>query len=405
MPKKHLEAPTPQARAKLRKSLGTLRQLTIQPVTRSRYDKSLQDFFNFLKETKQVLPPTAAGLDLVASDYLEALWAQGAGRTEGSNVLAALQDSQPHLKGKLPQSWRLMRTWVVHEVPNRAPPLAREFLEVMVGYSLFKGRPHFALSLLVAFFGLLRTGELLAVTARQIAVNDPKGPAVISLGLTKAGKRQGAAESVTIHVEDVCRRLYQWKSSVQGHVSLAGPAHRWRKEFNDTIQAVNLGQVDFRPYSLRRGGATHMFTNQGSFDSLLIHGRWQSAKTARIYVNQGLSVLAELNVPLTPIAKNLRSQYLQSLTRALPKLDPAPRRVQGRATWKKHHKRSKRERTGVAYRGWSPVSWVWPDQGYPLLYTLARDFGFGRVPWGCKKFWIFVVIPVLQGDNFFICLS
>jgi hypothetical protein len=47
MPKKHLEAPTPQARAKLRKSLGTLRQLTIQPVTRSRYDKSLQDFSTF----------------------------------------------------------------------------------------------------------------------------------------------------------------------------------------------------------------------------------------------------------------------------------------------------------------------------------------------------------------------
>ena len=85
-----------------------------------------------------------------------------------------------------------------------------------------------------------------------------------------------------------------------------------------------------------------MITNQGSLDALLLHGRWQSAKTARIYVNEGLSVLAELNVPLTPFAKNLRSQYLKCLTKPLPKLAPAPSSGQGRAKWKKHHKKDRK---------------------------------------------------------------
>ena len=243
MPKRHLEAPTPQARAKMRKQLSTLKELTIQPITHARYNKSLDDFFEFLKSIRRSVPPSARKLDLVVSDYLEHLWAEGAGRTEGSHVLAALQDSQPHLKGQLQLSWRLMKTWVVHETPNRAPPLSFANLEVLVGYALFKGRPQFALSLLVGFFGLLRTGELLGLKASNFSINDPKGPAVVSLGLTKAGKRQGAAESVTIHVEDVCRRLHQWKSVVRSTASLTGSNYTWRKMFNDTIKAVGSDQV------------------------------------------------------------------------------------------------------------------------------------------------------------------
>ena len=55
-----------------------------------------------------------------------------------------------------------------------------------------------------------------------------------------------------------------------------------------------------RPYSLRRGGATHYFQLHGRFDSLLVLGRWQAASTARIYLNEGLAVLAELSLPWNP---------------------------------------------------------------------------------------------------------
>eukprot|EP00438_Fugacium_kawagutii_P017133 Skav204407 [mRNA] locus=scaffold4169:259801:260283:+ [translate_table: standard] len=149
-------------------------------------------------------------VDLVVSDFLEHLWAQGLGRSEASNTLAALQDAQPHLRGRLSQSWRLLKTWTTNEVPNRAPPLPLEVLRAMTGYALFKKWPHIALTLLLGYHGLLRTGELLSITPEHVSIGKPKGPAVISLGWTKSGKRHGAAESITIHAEDVCRRLYQW---------------------------------------------------------------------------------------------------------------------------------------------------------------------------------------------------
>lgn len=50
MPKRHLEGATREDRAKIRKTLGPLRTLTVQPVTKARYKAALDDFFQFLKD-------------------------------------------------------------------------------------------------------------------------------------------------------------------------------------------------------------------------------------------------------------------------------------------------------------------------------------------------------------------
>ena len=350
MPKRHLEGHTVGERAKIRKSLGSLKSLTVQPVTRERYEKARTDFYSWLRQEKLAIPSSSYQLDLIVSDYLEALWAAGKGRTEGSNILAALQDAQPHLKGQLKLSWRLMKTWVTNEIPNRAPPLSLDALHLLVGYALFKQMNLFALSLLVGFHGLLRTGELLQLEARHMAISQAKGPGVLSLGLTKGGKRHGAAESVTIHAEDVCRRLFQWKQMVRPSSSLTGTSHKWRKTFSEVLQAVGLSKFDFRPYSLRRGGATNHFQIHGRFDALLVLGRWHAASTARVYINEGLAVLSNISLPWNKFTRNLRSQYLSSLTKPLAKLELTKIPSQNRGRWKKGAK--KRHRGFVSINGW-----------------------------------------------------
>ena len=153
LPKRHLEAASQAERAKVRKTLGSLKSLTVQPVTRARHKKTRSDFYDWLRSEILTLPASGYDLDPLVSDYLETLWAQGKGRSEGSNILAALQDAQPHLKGQLKLCWRLMKTWVTHEVPNRAPPLPIDALCRMVGYALFKERQLFALGLHSPFMG------------------------------------------------------------------------------------------------------------------------------------------------------------------------------------------------------------------------------------------------------------
>ena len=320
MPKRkaRLEGRNKEERKKVRKEMGSLRSLTVQPATKKRYTAAVDKFLQFLNRESLALPTSRGKLDVLTSEYLEFLWQSGEGRALASDTLAGLQDQDPCLKGQLPCTWRLLKVWHTHEVPNRAPPIPERVLHAMVGYCLFHRRHLFALSLLVGFYGMMRTGEVIGLRRSQIEVSSSGGPAVISLGLTKAGKRHGAAESVTLSVYEVCRRLRQWTQS--GPSLLTGSAATWRSEFSRILTALELQEFQFRPYSLRRGGATFWFSKHGSMDRLLIQGRWQAPRTARIYINEGLATLAEMKVPSHKL-RGFCHIYDQAVTNALPKLE------------------------------------------------------------------------------------
>lgn len=65
----------------------------------------------------------------------------------------------------MPATWRLLKAWSVHEIPSRALPLSEDALHTMVGRAVFRKQHRFALSLLVGYYGVLRTGEILGLTA------------------------------------------------------------------------------------------------------------------------------------------------------------------------------------------------------------------------------------------------
>ena len=81
-----------------------------------------------------------------------------------------------------------MKTWAVHEVPSRAPPLTEAVLRAMVGWAVLHQHETFGLSLLVGFYGLLRTGELLAIQAWHIHMSSPSQTCGHKLGFDQSGK-------------------------------------------------------------------------------------------------------------------------------------------------------------------------------------------------------------------------
>ena len=292
---KVMEGKSQQERKKVRSKLGSLKGLTAQPRTGQRYTECLNRFFDWMAGEGLVLPKQQVRLDSLVSDYLEHLWASGEGKSIANNTLAALQDRDPSLKKKLPGSWRLLKAWSTVEIPNRAPAMTAQVLDALCGWSVFHGCPEFGLSLRIAFYGLLRTGELLSLRAQDIFISGPTGPAVLSLGLTKGGARHNAAESVTLHERSVLPSLWKWKQSVGPSKFLTLKPHAWRALFTKAITALRLDDLHFRPYSLRRGGTTFWFGHHGSFDKLLAQGRWAAARTARVYLNDGLAQLADLS--------------------------------------------------------------------------------------------------------------
>lgn len=162
MPRRVVESRDPKVRAQQRRQLGTLKELTVQPATRVRYDKAVAAFLQFLQDNHLQLPRQRDRIDALAAEYLEHLWVTGAGRGLASDTLAGLQDQDQRLKGMLQTSWRLLKTWHTHEIPCRAPPFPGYVLHCLVGWALLKQQFSFAVSLMVGFYGLLRTGELLS---------------------------------------------------------------------------------------------------------------------------------------------------------------------------------------------------------------------------------------------------
>jgi hypothetical protein len=60
---------------------------------------------------------------------------------------------------------------------------------------------------------------------------------------------------------------------------------QFRLEFNQLVQEEGLNEV-FTPYSLRRGGATHLYQCCRNLSILTTRGRWQSSSTARLYLSE-----------------------------------------------------------------------------------------------------------------------
>ena len=306
-----LEAKTRRERVQTRKQLGSLKSLTVQPSTKARYAKARAGFYRFLKKEGLCLPTSRDKLDDLLAEYLEHLWSSGKGKGVASDTVAGLQDLDPKLRGNLQICWRLLKAWASHEIPCRAPPFPEIVLQALAGRAFFLKDEAFGLSLLIAFYAMLRTGEVLGLDSSKISMTGPTNPAIISLGFTKAGQRQGAAESVTITVLPVLRLLWRWLQKCPPRSPLCPAPHVWRKKFQEYVEELKLESWGFRPYSLRRGGATFWFGKHGSLDKLLVHGRWTAIKTARLYINEGVATLAEMNIPTRPL-----SVYVSQFTSA-----------------------------------------------------------------------------------------
>ena len=80
------------------------------------------------------------------------------------------------------------------------------------------------------------------------------------------------------------------------------------------MRLLGVADLDFRPYSVRRGGASFDFGNWENLDRTLFRGRWRGLKTARIYVQMARAV--SVNVALPPAA----SKRCNALASLLPHL-------------------------------------------------------------------------------------
>ena len=147
---------------------------------------------------------------------------------------------------------------------------------------------------------------MLALRGTDVLINDTQ--LILSLKGTKSGNKTSADE--TISVDDAFTRMIV-QTAIDVLQSRAALEHKFwehsgqafRNHFDFYLRRFGLDALHFRPYSLRRGGATHLFQTTGSMEVALVKGRWSSNKVARVYIADGLSKLPGLL--MNPATRNL----------------------------------------------------------------------------------------------------
>ena len=206
------------------------------------------------------MPASRYGMDDLAAQFVDVLWEEGESRSLAGDFLSGLSHHLP-VRGLLPRAWKLFSAWQRHEMPSRATPFTLDILLAMVGAGLRLGLGHnFVTTLLVAFHCLLRTGEAMSILGRDIRFAADRSHAWISLGFTKGGKRRGVEEYVKVYDPWTVQMLLLASEELrEGDKLLQLTPLQFRKAFSDCLKLLKLDRLEFRPYSLRRGGATFLF--------------------------------------------------------------------------------------------------------------------------------------------------
>ena len=201
----------------------------------------------------------------------------------------------------MPESWFLLACWARLEVPCRAPPLPGLVVLGLCHWLIAHGHDSAAFLIGAGYDGFLRTREMLSLTWADVAV-DAYDSGVISMAHTKVGQRNAAFEA-SVMLDPMIPALYRRARAMippetgEDFYIFAGSEARFYELFHLALEELGLTELGFRPYSLRRGGATAYYRATRNMPATIERGRWATVRVARIYVNDGLAKEVDLKIP------------------------------------------------------------------------------------------------------------
>ena len=103
---------------------------------------------------------------------------------------------------------------------------------------------------------------------------------------TKGAKLRGVAFETVILKDPVIVKILS-KLKAQGQRRLFnGSSTQFSSLYRDAVAFFRLSHPKPTPHGIRRGGASWHFNLHGQYDRTVEHGRWQTVKAARIYINE-----------------------------------------------------------------------------------------------------------------------
>jgi len=277
-----------------------------------RYNAAVARFFAWIDTQGVTWGSNPGEFDSTVASYIEHLWSSGESKAWANDACSGLQHHVPNLRGKLFGSWRLLRAWSKIELPNRATPISLKVLLAFIGLALEKNDLNEALCYALCFQGLLRPAEAFQLVPQAIDLNHRACSAIITLRYSKGTTRSGNLEQITTDDPMVICLLSKWLINNTSQTPLIINTSGFRRNFNKRNNSLGFPAGTYKPYSMRRGGATLLFKLTQSFDHVAQRGRWRHVRTARIYINEAQAELAKF--AMTPAQIELVHRYAACCT-------------------------------------------------------------------------------------------
>ena len=249
------------------------------------------------------------GLSEEQQDYFLAEWLidgyeQGYGRSEYGSLLSALGRINPRCKYKV--AWKVFDVWGSLQPPHQAAAAPPELLTAMMVVAFALNKCHLAILMCISYAGLLRVGEALQLTWRDVFVG--VGGLILCLGNTKRGMDQKVVITNSLVVQWFVR--YR---SLHTVLDLDEPVFklsyasvlRWVKKLGSLLKATG---ISLTTHSFRRSGASEMSRTGVPIADIMLFGRWLSDRSAREYIRKGEVAILRSNQLLEP---NVRQVWLR----------------------------------------------------------------------------------------------
>jgi hypothetical protein len=226
---------------------------------------------------------------------LEDIWGEGDSLPFAQIMVAGVQHFKPALRRHIPGAWQLLKSWGKSENPCRAAPMDPQVVQTLAWKWILEGRARQGVAMLVGHHCLLLTAEICPLRVMDICVDARRREGVLRLVDTKSGHRSAMDEGVVI-TDPLLVDLVRWVTfEISPCETLVGlTSGSLRKALEVALRELGLEGFQYKPYSLRRGGATTLFKATRNMSYVVVRGRWASQRTARIYVLEAVASLTKL---------------------------------------------------------------------------------------------------------------
>lgn len=251
-------------------------------------------------------------LDRILEEFVDSCYGEQESRQGTVEAILAVQRHCRVTRQALPCTWEACWSWRMLQPLQTRRPMPPSVLQAMVVVAFALGlsgtgrarTQWFVASVLwrVAFDGLLRPGEMLALTRQSVRLPDDllseDLPAVVIIESPKNRRHMGKRQFVLI--KDLL--TISWLRWICQHLKPAqrlfpGSRATMVKLFRLVNVILGLQDAGLTLASFRTGGATSHFQKEQNLGALQFHGRWRTPVTLQHYLQEALSAYLLLELP------------------------------------------------------------------------------------------------------------